>query len=216
MERIEHIDIKAETKALEEHHRLTLYTFDRYDRLEHYATIDAATPQEREAGDKTYFLTVNKGGDDMTRFEEPDDNEDHDSLEAAIERIRTIWHGRAIWYDRDGEVPGVTYGITFADLLGAAMIDETRDEIKKNAFDLTFHAFDADPQDEPDGPQSVKDAETIEQAGLRIYTPTLYELLDDYITDTYDRLLSDGDYSQTELTAWWREAWRNAYRSLES
>ena len=62
MERIETIDLKAETYALEAGHGITLYTFDEYDRLMHYAHIVASTPKERADGYSGYFLTIFKGG----------------------------------------------------------------------------------------------------------------------------------------------------------
>ena len=45
MERIEDIDLEAETEALERHGDLTLYTFDEYGRLMCYARITAGTRQ---------------------------------------------------------------------------------------------------------------------------------------------------------------------------
>lgn len=42
MERIETIDLKAETDALEAGHGITLYTFDEYDRLMYYAISSQA------------------------------------------------------------------------------------------------------------------------------------------------------------------------------
>lgn len=67
MERIETINLKTETDALEAGHGITLYTFDEYGRLMHYAHIVASTPKEREDGYADYFLTIFKGGDDMRR-----------------------------------------------------------------------------------------------------------------------------------------------------
>lgn len=69
MERIETINLKTETDALEAGHGITLYTFDEYGRLMHYAHIVASTPKEREDGYADYFLTIFKGGDDMRRFD---------------------------------------------------------------------------------------------------------------------------------------------------
>ena len=69
MERIETINLKTETDALEAGHGITLYTFDEYGRLIHYAHIVASTPKEREDGYADYFLTIFKGGDDMRRFD---------------------------------------------------------------------------------------------------------------------------------------------------
>lgn len=51
MERIETINLKTETDALEAGHGITLYTFDEYGRLMHYAHIVASTPKEREDGE---------------------------------------------------------------------------------------------------------------------------------------------------------------------
>lgn len=82
MERIETIDLKAETDALEAGHGITLYTFDEYDRLMHYAHIVASTPKERADGYSGYFLTIFKGGGDMRRFE-PDDGITFDELRGA-------------------------------------------------------------------------------------------------------------------------------------
>lgn len=65
MERIETINLKTETDALEAGHGITLYTFDEYGRLMHYAHIVASTPKEHEDGYADYFLTIFKGGDDM-------------------------------------------------------------------------------------------------------------------------------------------------------
>ena len=81
MERIETINLKTETDALEAGHGITLYTFDEYGRLMHYAHIVASTPKEREDGYADYFLTIFKGGDDMRRFD-PDDGNDYPNFES--------------------------------------------------------------------------------------------------------------------------------------
>ena len=91
MERIETIDLKTETDALETGHGITLYTFDEYDRLMHYAHVIASTPKERGNGYADYFLTIFKGGDDMRRFN-PDDGDDYPNLESIIASIKTIWN----------------------------------------------------------------------------------------------------------------------------
>ena len=112
MERIETINLKTETDALEAGHGITLYTFDEYGRLMHYAHIVASTPKEREDGYADYFLTIFKGGDDMRRFD-PDDGNDYPNFESIIESIKTIWSNTPIWWERDGSVPGVDAGITY-------------------------------------------------------------------------------------------------------
>ncbi len=56
------LNLKTETDALEAGHGITLYTFDEYGRLMHYAHIVASTPKEREDGYADYFLTIFKGG----------------------------------------------------------------------------------------------------------------------------------------------------------
>ena len=119
MERIETINLKTETDALEAGHGITLYTFDEYGRLMHYAHIVASTPKEREDGYADYFLTIFKGGDDMRRFD-PDDGNDYPNFESIIESIKTIWSNTPIWWEHDGSVPGVDDGITFDELRGAA------------------------------------------------------------------------------------------------
>lgn len=106
MERIETINLKTETDALEAGHGITLYTFDEYGRLMHYAHIVASTPKEREDGYADYFLTIFKGGDDMRRFD-PDDGNDYPNFESIIESIKTIWSNTPIWWERDGSVPGM-------------------------------------------------------------------------------------------------------------
>lgn len=106
MERIETINLKTETDALEAGHGITLYTFDEYGRLMHYAHIVASTPKEREDGYADYFLTIFKGGDDMRRFD-PDDGNDYPNFESIIGSIKTIWSNTPIWWERDGSVPGV-------------------------------------------------------------------------------------------------------------
>ena len=90
MERIETIDLKTETEALEAGHGITLYTFDEYDRLMHYAHIVASTPKERADGYSGYFLTIFKGGGDMRRFA-PDDGDDYPDLESTLASVKTIW-----------------------------------------------------------------------------------------------------------------------------
>ena len=109
MERIETLNLKTETDALEAGHGITLYTFDEYGRLMHYAHIVASTPKEREDGYADYFLTIFKGGDDMRRFD-PDDGNDYPNFESIIESIKTIWSNTPIWWERDGSVPGVDAG----------------------------------------------------------------------------------------------------------
>ena len=106
MERIETIDLKAETDALEAGHGIALYTFDEYDRLMHYAHIVASTPKERADGYSGYFLTIFKGGGDMRRFE-PDDGDDYPDLESTLASVKTIWPDTPIWWEHDGSVPGV-------------------------------------------------------------------------------------------------------------
>lgn len=115
MERIETLNLKTETDALEAGHGITLYTFDEYGRLMHYAHIVASTPKEREDGYADYFLTIFKGGDDMRRFD-PDDGNDYPNFESIIESIKTIWSNTPIWWERDGSVPGVDAGITLDEL----------------------------------------------------------------------------------------------------
>ena len=111
MERIETLNLKTETDALEAGHGITLYTFDEYGRLMHYAHIVASTPKEREDGYADYFLTIFKGGDDMRRFD-TDDGNDYPNFESIIGSIKTIWSNTPIWWERDGSVPGVDAGIT--------------------------------------------------------------------------------------------------------
>ena len=131
MERIETINLKTETDALEAGHGITLYTFDEYGRLMHYAHIVASTPKEREDGYADYFLTIFKGGDDMRRFD-PDDGNDYPNFESIIESIKTIWSNTPIWWERDGSVPGVDAGITFDELRGASMLAGFRRQLERN------------------------------------------------------------------------------------
>lgn len=129
MERIETINLKTETDALEAGHGITLYTFDEYGRLMHYAHIVASTPKEREDGYADYFLTIFKGGDDMRRFD-PDDGNDYPNFESIIESIKTIWSNTPIWWERDGSVPGVDAGITYDELRGADMLANARKRLE--------------------------------------------------------------------------------------
>ena len=129
MERIETINLKTETDALEAGHGITLYTFDEYGRLIHYAHIVASTPKEREDGYADYFLTIFKGGDDMRRFD-PDDGNDYPNFESIIESIKTIWSNTPIWWERDGSVPGVDAGITYDELRGADMLANARKRLE--------------------------------------------------------------------------------------
>lgn len=62
MERIETINLKTETDALEAGHDITLYTFDEYGRLMHYAHIVASTPKEREDATPTTSSPSSKAG----------------------------------------------------------------------------------------------------------------------------------------------------------
>ena len=75
MERIETINLKTETDALEAGHGITLYTFDEYGRLMHYAHIVASTPKEREDGYADYFLTIFKGADMLANARKRLENE---------------------------------------------------------------------------------------------------------------------------------------------
>lgn len=137
MERIETIDLKTETEALEAGHGITLYTFDEYDRLMHYAHIVASTPKERADGYSGYFLTIFKGGGDMRRFA-PDDGDDYPDLESTLASVKTIWPDTPIWWEHDGSVPGVDDGITFDELRGADMLAAARRRLeKRNA--ATWH-----------------------------------------------------------------------------
>lgn len=130
MERIETLNLKTETDALEAGHGITLYTFDEYGRLMHYAHIVASTPKEREDGYADYFLTIFKGGDDMRRFD-PDDGNDYPNFESIIGSIKTIWSNTPIWWERDGSVPGVDAGITYDELRGADMLANARKRLEK-------------------------------------------------------------------------------------
>lgn len=160
MERIETIDLKTETDALEEGRDITLYTFDEYGRLMHYATIDASTPQEREAGDKAYFLTISKGGEDLREFQEQDD-EDYPDLESAVKRLGTIWKGRIIWWERDGSVPGVDDGITFDELRGADMLDNARKRFENEMRPRGIEPDGAHGMDARDVPGHAEHAERV-------------------------------------------------------
>lgn len=106
MERIETLNLKTETDALEAGHGITLYTFDEYGRLMHYAHIVASTPKEREDGN------------------------DYPNFESIIESIKTIWSNTPIWWERDGSVPGVDAGITYDELRGADMLANARKRLE--------------------------------------------------------------------------------------
>ena len=205
MERIETIDLKAETDALEAGHGITLYTFDEYDRLMHYAHIVASTPKERADGYSGYFLTIFKGGGDMRRFE-PDDGDDYPDLESALASVKTIWPDTPIWWEHDGSVPGVDDGITFDELRGADMLAATRRRLENEMRPRGI---------EPDGEQAVKDAQTIRQAGLDAITPSFFELFEDYIAEEDSQLAAD-DVELEARTAWMREMYRTMLRAMKN
>lgn len=205
MERIETINLKTETDALEARHGITLYTFDEYGRLMHYARIIASTTRERtEEGYADYFLTVFQGGEDLREFQEQDD-EDHPDLESAIKRLETIWKGRTIWWERDGSVPGVDAGITYDELRGADMLANARKRLENEMRPRGI---------EPDGEQAVKDAETVRQAGLNAITPSFFELFEDYITEEDSQLAADGVELEAR-TAWMHEMYRAMLNTLK-
>ena len=204
MERIETINLKTETDALEAGHGITLYTFDEYGRLMHYAHIVASTPKEREDGYADYFLTIFKGGDDMRRFD-PDDGNDYPNFESIIESIKTIWSNTPIWWERDGSVPGVDAGITYDELRGADMLANARKRLENEMRPRGI---------EPDGEQAVKDAETVRQAGLNAITPSFFELFEDYITEEDSQLAADGVELEAR-TAWMHEMYRAMLNTLK-
>ena len=204
MERIETIDLKAETDALEVGHGITLYTFDEYDRLMHYAHIVASTPKERADGYSGYFLTIFKGGGDMRRFE-PDDGDDYPDLESTLASVKTIWPDTPIWWEHDGSVPGVDDGITFDELRGADMLAAARRRLENEMRPRGI---------EPDGEQAVKDAQTIRQAGLDAITPSFFELFEDYITEEDSQLAADGVELEAR-TAWMHEMYRAMLNTLK-
>lgn len=204
MERIETIDLKTETEALETGHGITLYTFDEYDRLMHYAHVIASTPKERGEGYTDYFLTIFKGGDDMRRFN-PDDGDDYPNLESIIASIKTIWH-KPIWWERDGSVPGVDDGITFDELRGADMLSAARRRLENEMRPRGI---------EPDGEQAVKDARTIRHAGLNAVTPSFFELFEDYIAEEDSQLAADGVELEAR-TAWMREMYRAMLNTMKN
>ncbi|MCH4844700.1 hypothetical protein [Bifidobacterium pseudocatenulatum] len=205
MERIETIDLKAETDALEAGHGITLYTFDEYDRLMHYAHIVASTPKERADGYSGYFLTIFKGGGDMRRFE-PDDGDDYPDLESTLASVKTIWPDTPIWWEHDGSVPGVDDGITFDELRGADMLAAARRRLENEMRPRGI---------EPDGEQAVKDAQTIRQAGLDAITPSFFELFEDYIAEEDSQLAAD-DVELVARTAWMREMYRTMLRTMKN
>lgn len=204
MERIETINLKTEVDALEAGHGITLYTFDEYGRLMHYAHIIASTPKERGEGYADYFLTIFKGGDDMRRFD-PDDGDDYPDLESIIASVKTIWH-TPIWWERDGSVPGVDDGITFDELRGADMLDAARQRFEKEMRPRGI---------EPDGEQAVKDARTIRQAGLNAIAPSFFELFEDYIAEEDSQLAVDGVELEAR-TAWMHEMYRAMLNTMRN
>ena len=206
MERIETINLKTETDALEAGHGITLYTFDEYGRLMHYAHIVASTPKERGDGYADYFLTIFKGGDDMRRFT-PDDGDDYPDLESIIESIKAIWH-TPIWWERDGSVPGVDDGITFYELRGADMLAAARHRLEN---EMRPRGIDPDG----DGEQALTDAQTIRQAGLNAITPSFFELFEDYIAEEDSQLAADGVELEAR-TAWMREMYRAMLNTMRN
>ena len=199
MERIETLNLKTETDALEAGHGITLYTFDEYGRLMHYAHIVASTPKEREDGYADYFLTIFKGGDDIRRFD-PDDGNDYPNFESIIGSIKTIWSNTPIWWERDGSVPGVDAGITLDELRGASMLAGFRRQLERN---MRVRGID------PEGGQVERDARTIAEAETRPYVPSLFDLFEESIVEGVNRLESDG----VEREA--RNAWeRGMYRAM--
>ena len=201
MERIETIDLKTETDALETGHGITLYTFDEYDRLMHYAHVIASTPKERGNGYADYFLTIFKGGDDMRRFN-PDDGDDYPNLESIIASIKTIWTNTPIWWERDGSVPGVDDGITFDELRGADILAAARRRLENEMRPRGIE-------------QAVKDARTIRQAGLNAVTPSFFELFEDYIAEEDSQLAEDGVELEAR-TAWIREMYRAMLNTMKN
>lgn len=203
MERIETINLKTETDALEAGHGITLYTFDEYGRLMHYAHIVAITPKERGEGYADYFFTIFKGGDDMRRFD-PDDGDYYPNLESILAFVKTIWH-TPIWWERDGSVPGVDAGITYDELRGADMLAAARHRLESEMRPRGI---------EPDGDQAVKDAQTIRQAGLNAFTPSFFELFEDYIAEEDSQLAAD-DVELEARTAWMHEMYRAMLNTLK-
>lgn len=205
MERIETINLKTETDALEAGHGITLYTFDEYGRLMHYARIIASTTRERtEEGYANYFLTVFQGGEDLREFQEQDD-EDHPDLESAIKRLETIWKGRTIWWEREGVVPGVDDGITFDELRGASMLAGFRRQLERN---MRVRGID------PEGGQVERDARTIAEAETRPYVPSLFDLFEESIVEGVNRLESDG-VEREARNAWERGMYREMLHAMK-
>lgn len=204
MERIETLNLKTETDALEAGHGITLYTFDEYGRLMHYAHIVASTPKEREDGYADYFLTIFKGGDDMRRFD-PDDGNDYTNFESIIESIKTIWSNTPIWWERDGSVPGVDAGITFDELRGASMLAGFRRQLERN---MRVRGID------PEGGQVERDARTIAEAETRPYVPSLFDLFEESIVEGVNRLESDG-VEREARNAWERGIYREMLHAMK-
>ena len=204
MERIETLNLKTETDALEAGHGITLYTFDEYGRLIHYAHIVASTPKEREDGYADYFLTIFKGGDDMRRFD-PDDGNDYPNFESIIESIKTIWSNTPIWWERDGSVPGVDAVITFDELRGASMLAGFRRQLERN---MRVRGID------PEGGQVERDARTIAEAETRPYVPSLFDLFEESIVEGVNRLESDG-VEREARNAWERGMYREMLHAMK-
>lgn len=204
MERIETLNLKTETDALEAGHGITLYTFDEYGRLMHYAHIVASTPKEREDGYADYFLTIFKGGDDMRRFD-PDDGNDYPNFESIIESIKTIWSNTPIWWERDGSVPGVDVSITFDELRGASMLAGFRRQLERN---MRVRGID------PEGGQVERDARTIAEAETRPYVPSLFDLFEESIVEGVNRLESDG-VKREARNAWERGMYREMLHAMK-
>ena len=203
MERIEDIDLEAETEALERHGDHTLYTFDEYGRLMCYARITAGTRQaEKEPAG--YALAIFEGGDDMREFEEHD-GKDFPDLKTTLENVGAIWKGRKIWYERDGGVPGVDDGITFDELRGASMLAGFRRQLERN---MRVRGID------PEGGQVERDARTIAEAETRPYVPSLFDLFEESIVEGVNRLESDG-VEREARNAWERGMYREMLHAMK-
>lgn len=204
MERIETIDLEADTQALEAGHGITLYIFDEQDRLRQYAHVVASTPRERGEGYADYFLTVFTGGHGVNRFV-PDDGDDYPDLESILTHVKVIWTGASIWWERDGKVPGVDEDVTLDDFFGTRALASARHEFVK---EMSVRGI------EPDGKQAARDERIIRDAGLDAVVPSFFELFENYVTDEDRQFRADG-VELAARTAWMRETHRAMLRAMK-
>lgn len=203
MQTLDGIDIREQERHLEDGSDLTLYTFDEYGILEHWARIVASTPEERADGYGRVFLTVHPGGEDMRRFDELD-ADSHPSLAAALERLRECWLNRPIWWEQDGSIPGVEDGITFDELRGAWLLARLRSDTMRN---MSIRGIEAE------GTQAKADERTCEAAGLPTRQPALFDMFEEYVIAGIERLRDAGESDET-VHAWERQSYRLLMRSI--